>query len=175
MTETIAGSSVEVSVYLEVTRFLYDEAEILDERRFPAWLDLLAEDMTYRMPVRLTRHVKDGAGVDEVASYFEDDLGTLRVRLARLDTKSAWSEDPPSRTRHFVSNIVVDPGEREDELRVRSCLLFIRNRGSDPDNDQLTGVRHDVLRRVDGAWKMARRTVFLDQTVLGTLNLSTIY
>ena len=32
--------------------FLYAEADLLDERRFRDWLNLLAEDITYFMPIR---------------------------------------------------------------------------------------------------------------------------
>src|SRR5262249_60439609 len=42
----------------EIEDFLYREAELLDERRYREWLDLLAEDIRYWMPMR--RNVKFG-------------------------------------------------------------------------------------------------------------------
>ena len=42
----------------DIENFLYAEAELLDERRFTEWLDLLAEDLTYFMPIQ--RNVKFG-------------------------------------------------------------------------------------------------------------------
>ena len=42
----------------EIGAFLYAEAELLDERRFEAWLDVLTEDVRYWMPMR--RNVKFG-------------------------------------------------------------------------------------------------------------------
>ncbi|MCL5077364.1 MAG: aromatic-ring-hydroxylating dioxygenase subunit beta, partial [Actinobacteria bacterium] len=96
-------------------------------------------------------------------------------RVARLGTKSAWADDPPSRTRHFVSNILVQPGADSSEYLVTSALNFVRNRGSICVSDQLTGKRKDILRRVQGDLKIASRDVYLDQVVLGTPNLITLF
>ena len=42
----------------DIENFLYHEAELLDERRYVEWLDLLADDLHYWMPIR--RNVKFG-------------------------------------------------------------------------------------------------------------------
>jgi hypothetical protein len=42
----------------DVEDFLYMEADLLDQRMFREWLDLLAEDLVYFMPIR--RNVKFG-------------------------------------------------------------------------------------------------------------------
>jgi phthalate 3,4-dioxygenase beta subunit len=50
------------------------------------------------------------------------------MRVKRLATDHAWAEDPPSRTRHFVTNVrTFRP--RADELYVESALLLFRSRG----------------------------------------------
>ena len=41
----------------------------------------------------------------------DETKATLAGRIARLDTGMAWAEDPPSRTRHLVSNVEVKAGE----------------------------------------------------------------
>lgn len=166
--------TIDADLYVTISRYLSREARLLDERRFGDWLELLTDDIQYRMPLRVTRELKDG-NAPAHTSYFEDDKVTLTSRLARLGTTSAWSEDPPTRTRHFVTNIVVDPGERDDEVSVTSNLCLVRSRGDSPDSDIVTATREDVLRLVDGDWKIAQRIVYLDQTVLGTHNLSTMY
>lgn len=174
---TIECTAVRVGAELhwEISQFLFEEAALLDARDFTGWLALLTEDVRYRMPVRVTRERKDGPDVDPDAVYIDEDLASLSVRAARLGTRSAWAEDPPSRTRHFVTNVVVRVGDAPDEVAVRSYLLFARSRGRSTTNDELTGQRSDVLRRVDGGWRLARRDVVWDQTVLGTLNLSTFH
>lgn len=170
-----ASSTLDMETYLEVCQFLYYEAELLDDRRFEEWLTLLSEDIQYRLPMRITREKKDGLDIDESSSYFEDNLITLTSRIARLGTKSAWADDPPSRTRHFISNILVQQGSNNAEYLVTSALNFIRSRGSEIHNDQLTGKRKDILRRVGGELKIASRYVYLDQAVLDTPNLISLF
>lgn len=152
--------------------FLHHEAELLDAGRFEEWLELLADDLVYQVPVRVTRERAAGSGVSTSMFHLDETRATLQVRVRRLQTEVAWAEDPPSRTRHFVSNVRVEPAARPDELSVRSYLLLYRNRGDEPGHDLLSGERHDLLRRVDGVWRLARRVVVLDQVTLGTRNLA---
>ena len=161
-----------VETYWEVYSFLMHEAELLDERRERDWLDLFTDDAEYLMPVRVNRERGEGDGFSEEAFYFEETRGSLELRVRRLETEYAWAEDPPSRTRHFVTNVRVAEGEEEDEVAVRTNLLLYRSRGSDPNNDLLSAERKDVLRKEDGQWKLKRREILLDHSVLMTHNLS---
>ena len=156
----------------EVEEFLYHEAELLDGGRFEEWLELLTEDVQYRMPVRMTRERGQGADTSEEMQFFWDDRATLGLRVQRLKTDFAWAEDPPSRTRRFVTNVRIRPADDPDQLDVRSYLLIYRNRGDTARHDLISGERHDRLRRVGAAWKLARRSFVVDQAVLGTRNLA---
>jgi 3-phenylpropionate/cinnamic acid dioxygenase small subunit len=40
------------------------------------------------------------------------------------------------------------------------------------DQDLFVGTRRDILRRLNGDMKIARRTIILDQAVLGARNIS---
>ena len=176
-------------VIREVEQFLYREARLLDERRFHEWLELFADDVRYWMPVRTSRYPKSSKAIaildpgryeeeelskeDELA-IFDETKETLGRRIARLDTGMAWAEDPPSRTRHLISNIELEPGETAAELRVYSNFLVYRNR-AETEQDFYVGARQDVLRRVDAAWKIARRKIILDQNVLLAKNVSVFF
>ena len=46
-------------------------------------------------------------------AIFEDDKTYMTMRIDRLDTGMAWAEDPPSRTRHIVGNLVLSPCQAE--------------------------------------------------------------
>jgi 3-phenylpropionate/cinnamic acid dioxygenase small subunit len=83
----------------------------------------------------------------------------------------AWAEDPPSRTRHIIANIEVEAGGTDSELKVYANFIVYRNRG-ETEQDFFVGQRQDVLRNVDGAWKIARRKIVLDQNVLLAKNVS---
>jgi ethylbenzene dioxygenase subunit beta len=160
----------------DVTEFLYQEAELLDEGRLREWLDLLTDDVRYQVPIRITKEQGPEAGVTGVvedAYHLDEDRDSIEMRVERLETGFAWAEDPPSRIRHFVSNIrVAEVPERHGEVAVRSSVLVYRSRWDEPSYDILSARRLDVLRRVDGGWKLAERRVILDNTTLPTLNLS---
>jgi 3-phenylpropionate/cinnamic acid dioxygenase small subunit len=98
----------------------------------------------------------------------------LTARAARLDTGMAWAEDPPSWTRHLLTNIEILPGGSESELTVHCNFLVYRSR-DETEQDFYAGAREDLPRRVDGAWKIARRGLTLDQNVLTAKNLSIFF
>jgi len=86
-----------------------------------------------------------------------------------------WAEEPPSRICHMVSNVQIldatPAGPAPTEVAVKSRFLIYRNR-VETETDFLVGKREDVLRRVDGAWRIARRKIVLDQSVLLAKNLT---
>ncbi|HZR83443.1 MAG TPA: aromatic-ring-hydroxylating dioxygenase subunit beta [Candidatus Binatia bacterium] len=160
----------------EVERFYYDEAALLDAHRYDEWLALFTDDAHYFMPIRRTRMQreldKEFTQPGEMA-FFDDDKTLLAGRVAKLQTGRSWAEDPPSRTRHLITNvrIVADDGH---ELRVESNFHLYRTRLRS-EEDSWIGSRHDVLRRIDGALRIADRKIFLEQTVLLSRNLSNFF
>jgi len=159
--------------YAEVLEFLYAEAELLDGGQFSEWLELLTEDIRYRLPLTVTR--KSGPGHSDESEIMRETLASLQLRVRRLTTGFAWSETPPSRTRHLITNVRVRPGERAEELNVTSNLLVYRGRGSETTADLFCGERQDLLRRVDGRLKLASRTILLDQAVLASRDVSIFF
>jgi 3-phenylpropionate/cinnamic acid dioxygenase small subunit len=95
--------------------------------------------------------------------------------VKQIRTGIHWAEEPPSRICHMVSNVEVlqatPPGPSPSELAVKSRFLIYRNR-VETETDVLVGKREDLLRRQDGGWKIARRKIVLDQSVLLTKNLT---
>src|SRR3546814_6519042 len=78
---------------------------------------LLAPDLSYRVPLRVTRSTADQArSVDRVMMHFDDDHASIMGRIGRLGTRSAWAEDPPSRTRRLVTNVRVETTANDDEF-----------------------------------------------------------
>lgn len=158
-------------LHYEISRVLYQEAYLLDHRKYKEWLEMLADDLVYRMPVRVTTEDRDGPGLVDEMTHLEETKKSLTTRVNRLYTSSAWVENPAPRQRHFISNIMVDPGTHSDEYKVRSYFLFHRSRGSDIETEKLFGEREDVLRKVNGEWKIASRIIYPDQAVLGVMNV----
>ncbi|SFB53586.1 3-phenylpropionate/cinnamic acid dioxygenase, small subunit [Amycolatopsis marina] len=158
----------------EATEWLFTEAELLDAGKYREWLDLVAEDLSYVVPLRVTREREAETDIVEGMTLMDDDWDSMEMRVLRLETEYAWAEDPPSRSRHFVTNIRVAAGEAEDEVAVKSNLLLYRTRGDVATFDILSGERHDVLRRVAGGYRLVKRVVVLDQTTVMTHNLALI-
>ena len=162
--------------YAEVLEWLVEEAELLDHRQFERWLERIAGDVSYRMPVRQTL---DSTGDDaESATFYhlDENYESLWVRVQRLVGGMSASENPPSRTRRHVSNVRVAVGAAADELEASSYLLFMRSRRDDPDYEIISCERHDRLRRVDGdRLVLASREIVVDQSRLGLRNLSVFF
>jgi 3-phenylpropionate/cinnamic acid dioxygenase small subunit len=163
---------VKAELQMEIMNLLYQEAFYLDNGKYREWLNLLSEDLIYRMPLRETL---EGVGVDNIskdASFFEETKKSLTTRVNRLYTKSAWVENPATRQRHFISNIMVEGTDNPNEFKVRSYFLFKRSRGSTHDIEQMFGERNDIVRKEQNQWKIASRTIFPDQSVITTMNMS---
>ena len=159
-------------VYNALLETLYDEAAALDERRFDDWTAMLAEDLIYQAPIRLTRTGKTrDLDVMRTMFHFDETHESIMMRTGRLQ-KSAWAEDPPSRCRRFVTNVRVGECDAAGEYEVVSYLFLERSRGDSPDNETATAERRDVWREVDGAYKLARREIIVDQSVLGMSNFA---
>jgi len=161
------------TLWLELTPFYIREAWLLDDRKFKEWLDLFTDDVLYFMPRR--KNVPHREANRELTSLgdlaiLEEDKRYMAMRVARLDTGMAWAEDPPSRTRHLIGNLEAEPLE-SGEVQARTAFLVYRSH-LETDHQLLSGCREDVLRRVDGNWKVARRTIVLDANVLLDKNLS---
>jgi 3-phenylpropionate/cinnamic acid dioxygenase small subunit len=163
---------VDRETVFEIQDFLYREALALDERRFRDWLEHLADDIRYEVPVRVTREGLADWELSPTSRIFDDTKQTLEVRVRRLETDFAWAEQPPSRTRHFVSNVVVDPTDMEDQFLVSSNVFIYRSRGDDPTPSLYSLFRKDTIRRTARGWEIARRWAALDQSLINAHNMS---
>lgn len=156
----------------DITEFLFREALALDERRFRDWLEFLAEDIHYEVPVRVTREGLAEWELAPTSRIFDDTKDTLEVRVRRLETDFAWAEQPPSRTRHNVANVIVDPTDNVDEFLVSSNVFIYRSRGDDPNPSLFSLFRKDTIRRTAVGWEIARRWAALDQSLVNAHNMS---
>jgi phthalate 3,4-dioxygenase beta subunit len=152
-------------------QFLVEEAHLLDERRFHDWLELMTDDIQYLAPVRVTTPDPDMATTLSGLDHFHEDLHSLRQRVERFDSGHAWTEDPPSRVRRYVTNVRTFEGDVAGELRVESSVLVTRSRGDDRPTDLVPAGRVDVVRATPGGLRLAFRRILFDESVLRTQNL----
>ncbi|MCC8945636.1 3-phenylpropionate/cinnamic acid dioxygenase subunit beta [Bradyrhizobium sp. Arg62] len=167
----------------DVEDFYYHEADLLDDRRFRDWLELLTDDISYFMPIR--RNVKFGQQAarentkrGEGISWFDEDKWTLTKRVEQILTGVHYAEEPLSRITHMVSNVQIK-GAQPDidaarELDVTSRFLVYQNR-VEYETYIFVGRRNDALRLTDTGWKIARREILLEQNILLAKNLTTFF
>lgn len=171
-----AIAPVTAELQWEIEQFLFTEAEILDQRRWRDWYNLLTDDVRYQAPLRSNREQRELAHEYTQAHeshVFDDNKYEMNMRIKRLETGMAWAENPPSRTRHMITNVRVRPTDKPDEFEVRSYFHFYRTR-LERQEDNLVGERFDILRRADNeyGWMIARRLIHLDQATILLNNLS---
>ena len=159
----------------EVTDFLYREADLLDERRYDEWLGLLADDYEYSVPLRMNVHYDDATEREDTKAgaeicWFDEGKATAELRVAQLATGQHWAEEPVSRVSHMVTNVRLESSELP-EVDVSCRFIVYRNRVAD-ETDFLVGRRRDRLRKTADGWRVARRQLLLDQSVLLAKNLS---
>ncbi len=149
----------------DVEDFLYREAKMLDEQRYDGWLALFTEDVRYWMPITETREVRQGRDHPPGEwALMEEDSRFLAKRMERLAGGLAHSEQPRSRTRRFISNVLVTPGAADD-LVVECNFIVFQSRRSNSEQF-FVGSRRDRLVTAGDSWKIAERTVLLDHRVL---------
>ncbi len=158
--------------HLQAQGFLVDEAYLLDAQEYETWLDLLTDDVHYLMPVRVTTALGAGFDTSPGMAHFDEDKYSLSRRVARFATEHAWTEDPPSRLRHLITNVRTFATDDADHLIVDSAELLFRSRGDVNDAALISCGREDLLRYHSDTLKLARRTIMVDESVLRMQNLA---
>lgn len=163
--QTLAGSDVQ----MDVAVFLATEAELIDDRRFGEWLNLVADDFTYQVPVPVTPDNPYAPHYDPDALLLDESKESIRqLWFRRLEPdmyEFAWGENPPIRFRHFITNVRVYLSDAAGELTVRSNVLLMGRRQSDQPR-YMSAERFDTVRRTPAGLRLASRRAVLDQTLL---------
>lgn len=161
--------------YQEGIQFFYHEAELLDDRRYQDWLQLLTDDVVYQIPIRLTREKAANNDFSSASWLMNETKSSLKMRVHRSYTDYDWAEDPPSRTRRFLTNFRIVKNDVNDEVLFKVNFLLFRGKFDEISPHLISGERHDTLRQVDGSWKLAKRLVYLDHTTVPMNNLSVFF
>ena len=162
-----------------ICRFLYEEAELVDNMWWDEWLDCLHEDIDYWAPVRenrVARERKEEYYPKGTSVYFEESKAFLKQRVVRLQTQKAWAEEPPSRSRRILSNIRVDEIDA-DTFAVRTNFMVYRSSG-ERYHDTVAGERRDIIVRAPEStfgFLIKEREIRFDMSTILVKNLSLFY
>ncbi len=158
-------------VHLAAHQWLVDEAYLLDRQDLERWLARMTEDVHYFMPIRVT--TSQGAPTTPPGGW-----------RTSTRTSTPWSAGSPGcapstpgpRTRpHGCATTCPTCAPSRPTCPVRSSWnrrycssAAVATSTSRP----VSAGRSDVLRSVDGAWRLARRHITVDESVLRTQNLA---
>lgn len=167
----------------EIEEFLYDESNMLDERRFQDWLNTLEEDLQYFMPMEY--NVKSGEHAtrelttrEKQMSWFNEGKWTLTKRAEQILTGVHWAEEPLSRVCRMVSNVQLTAIQTNEagelEVDTSSRFLIYQNR-CEYEQYFFVGDRMDRIRSTKEGWKLARREIRIHQNVLLAKNLTIFF
>tara|TARA_R110002110_G_scaffold12808_4_gene61247 strand:- start:2345 stop:2833 length:489 start_codon:yes stop_codon:yes gene_type:complete len=106
----------------QVQQFLFQEAQLMDERRWDDWLALYTDDSEYWMPYEWGQQ----SATDHVSLFFEDKT-LLRMRIDRLKNDLSPLEWPPARTNRHLSNVQIS-GDTGDRVTATAYLAFVEYR-----------------------------------------------
>lgn len=110
----------------DLVRFVVLEARMLDEKRFDDWVELFTDDAYYWVP--LTPGQTDPLNHTSLA--YEDKF-LLKLRVERLKSPLAFSQNPPSRCHHLLQSPEVEPSAGKGEFLVRTPMIYTETRGDD--------------------------------------------
>lgn len=170
------GAPVSDNRLLTIERFCRMEARLLDDEAYPAWLDLLADDLYYWMPVRHNRYRADAAGEIDVngMAFFDDRKRDIVQRIARIASAKVWGEDPPTRHVYIIGNVEAFETDIPGEHEVQSTFIQTRSRG-EHDETTLIGRRRDILRAAGDSYQIVGRLILVSQSTLLSKNLSAFF
>lgn len=136
--------------------FVYLEARLADEQRYPEWEALWTDDGVYWVP----------AGGDEVdptreMSIIFDNRARISTRIKQLGTGKRHSQTPASRLRRLIANVeLIEPDTGQpDDLGVGANFLIYESRQRGVN--LWAGRTRHTLRPTAEGWRMARKTVLL--------------
>jgi len=167
--EGASASFADERTHTAMSTFLAREAEAVDNRDFATWLRLVEDGFTYQVPVPRTPDSPFARPYDTRSFLINESKWSLEAQWFRRFEPEiyevAWSDNPPIRFRHFVTNVRVRQTDDPAILDVRSNVLLVGTRQSDAPK-YITGERTDVVTVHDDGYRLASRWVVLDQVVI---------
>jgi len=152
--DPLAVADVSPETQAAVERFVYRQAEYLDEKAWDEWLALFTDDGHYWMPAE-----EDQTDGDGLPNIFWEDLSLMTMRIRRNQHPQAHSQAPGNRLCHVVSNVIVEREDKNGDVIVRSrfhCAEYLRY-----EVRQFTGKYRHLLKKSKDGYRIALQRVDL--------------
>lgn len=139
--------------------FLFREVRLLDQRKFRDWRQLLTDDAIYWVP--------NGAADGDPQLHCSIVYATpsmVEDRLDRAESPFYWVGDPPIRSVHTVSNVLLERADGDSADIACNQVIYLY-RENDQRRDQVLDVLPAQceyrLQRHGDQWRIAHKKVAL--------------
>lgn len=141
----------------ELIDFVVREARLLDEKRYAEWNALFTDDAIYWVPLLPDQP----EGLDHTSHLYEDKL-LRELRIERLKSPRAFSQQPPTRSLHLLQTPTVEPAApgRADEHLLRTVFHYTESQG-DELNSFVGVCWHRIVIAAGGALRIRQKRVDL--------------
>jgi 3-phenylpropionate/cinnamic acid dioxygenase small subunit len=161
--------SEKTQLQVDVERLIYDEAAMVDQRRWQDWLEMFTEDMVYWAPSWVTESEMTADPEGEVSIIYMSSRKELEHRIWRFTSGESPASYPLPRTNHIVSNVRI-LSETTDGVVAASNWLSQCYRNK--EQFFYGGYYEHTLVRSGGAFKIkAKKVVLLNDVVLGYVDV----
>jgi 3-phenylpropionate/cinnamic acid dioxygenase small subunit len=143
----------------DIEKFLFHEAQLLDEARFEDWLNLFTAMAWYWVPAS-----PDQPDPFEMVSIIYDDRQLLETRVRRLLNANIHAEEPRTRTSRIVGNICVEDEPANDAAGEADIVVSSRFQMAEFRRDRqrlFAGSQHHGLATGGGTFRIAWKRVDL--------------
>lgn len=143
-----------------VQQLILREAQLLDDMLLDDWLTLYTEDADYWVPI------DENADPLKESSIIYDNRLRLAMRVEQIMRQNRVAQSPGSNTLRMVSNFDIQDGD-DDTATARYAMLVTEVRSGDWRQQGLGETRlfpadcRVLAKKVDGAWKIQRKTITL--------------
>ncbi|HUZ75166.1 MAG TPA: aromatic-ring-hydroxylating dioxygenase subunit beta [Stellaceae bacterium] len=147
-----------------VSQFLFREARLLDEQKWPEWLELYSDDAVFWVPAtKMAGGYTSDPEYELNFIYIKGRVG-IEARIFRLGTNSSMASTPPPRTRHLVTGVMIDEAGAD---HVRACASWQVVSFSEERGQQIrSGSYEYMLRREHQSFRIARKKILLLEHVI---------
>ena len=137
----------------QAEELLFEEARILDDRRYNEWFAMLTPDAIYWVPCN-----GEGTDPNSEISLIYDDHSRLSDRIGRLNTGVAHAQSPPSKTCRLISNVQID---QTSDATASTTSAFVLYELRHARQRIFAGRYYHQLRFEEGGWKIALKKAVL--------------
>jgi len=140
----------------ELIDFVVREARLLDEKRYEEWNALFTDDAIYWVPLVPNQP----EGLDHTSHLYEDKL-LRELRIERLKSPRAFSQQPPTRSLHLLQTPTLEPADprRADEHLLRTVFQYTESQADEMNT--FVGVCWHRLVVAAGALRIRQKRVDL--------------